>query len=206
MNKITMLVALCFVSPTLQASPNSLFMDGFDPPCQSITASPVTYGIYVEPYRPNQDLRQWSAIWGAASATGAVKPWPGPLAASPVIRNFDRFGCVAAQFHVPANFSSAKFGQFLHAINPPGPPIDASYSLRPGDFSNALGAGCAIHNWPDDLSTGLRWKINSTNPSFCGLHADTTYYLNIRLSAPKVIESQCGDSPVCAVYLQHTHN
>ena len=186
--------------------PEGLFADGFDPACYIIASSPITYGIYPEPYRPNQDLGEWANIWGAASASGSVQEWPGPLAASPVIRNFDRYGCVAAKFHVPAGFPSTKFGQFVHGINPPGPPIDAAYSTRPGDFGTTLGPGCAVRNWHDDLSTGMRWKIDSTNPSFCGLHADTDYYMNIRLSDPDTIEDQCGAAPVCSVYLQHTHN
>lgn len=184
---------------------DTIFVDAFDPPCAIITTSRITYGISNTPDRPLQDVRQWSAIWGAASATGNVQNWPGPNAASPVIRDFARHGCVAAEFHVPAGFPSTKFGQFVHAINPAGPPIDASYSLRPGDFSDALGTGCSIQNWPDNLSAGLAWKINSTNPNFCGLRPDTTYYLNIRLTDPEE-QFLCIGGSTCIVYLQHTHN
>jgi hypothetical protein len=171
-----------------------------------ITRSDITYGIY-SGSRPNSDVTKWESIWGSASLTGSVTLWPGPGAASPVIRDFDRDGYVAAKFHVPAGFLPAHFGQYVHAINPPGPPIRVSYSQICGDFNPAPGVGCGIvEEWPDDLSTGLQWKLESTNPNFCALQADTDYYLNITLVDPLTTD-QCpiGDMQ-CQVYLQHTHN
>jgi hypothetical protein len=171
-----------------------------------ITESHISYSIG-SAQRFDMDMTKWESIWGAASTVGAVAPWPGPNSASPVIRQFTRDGYIAAKFHVPAGFSPTRFGQYVHAINPPGPPIRVSYSLICGDFDPAPGMGCGVTEyWPDNLSTGLAWKINSANPSFCALQPDTDYYLNIAL-VDILTTDQCPiANPSCFVYLQHTHN
>lgn len=205
---------LFFISSSAFALTDCLFANGFDntfkdcrmiPPPGRVTNSSVTYGIYPQPSRPNMDITQWASVWGAASVTPPIAPWPGPNAASPVIW-VNRTGYVAAKFTVPAGFPSTKFGQYVHAINPPGPPIDVSYSLYPGDFSATLGPGCVTINWPDDLSTGARWKINSANPSFCPLRPNTTYYMNIRFHDQNSTYHCSAGAQQCQVYLQHTHN
>jgi hypothetical protein len=171
-----------------------------------ITTSHITYGVGGA-QRWNMDMTRWDNIWGAASTVGAIAPWPGPTAASPVIRQFTRDGYIGAKFHVPAGFSPAHFGQYVHGINVPGPPVRVSYSLICGDFDPAPGMGCGVREyWPDDLSTGLQWKIDSTNPNFCALQQDTDYYLNIAL-VDVLSTDQCSyANPSCDVYLQHTHN
>jgi hypothetical protein len=171
-----------------------------------ITQSDISYSIYPAA-RFDVDVTNWDNIWGTASVNGPTTPWPGPTAASPVIRDFTRDGYLAAKFHVPAGFSPTHFGQFAHSINPPGPPVRVSYSLICGDFDPAPGLGCGVTEyWPDNLSTGLAWKINSANPSFCALQPDTDYYLNIALVDPLTTDQCVMANATCLVYLQHTHN
>ena len=170
-----------------------------------LTTSTISYGIYPTPTR-TADTRNWENIWGHASSTDNVTLWPGPDSSTPVIRDFGRTTYLAAQFHVPAGFSTTAFGQYGHANNPPGPPVTASFSTTCGDFSPQPGTGCVVQQWPDDLSSALFWKSQSTNPSFCPLQPDTDYYLNMKLSDPATTTWCSAGSATCVVYLQQLHN
>ena len=174
-------------------------------PLTRLMTSNISYGIYPSA-RPNMDVTSWDNIWGHGSTTDAGLAWPGPGSASPVIRDFGRTTYLAAKFHVPAGYATTHFGQYAHAINPPGPPVSASISRTCGDFAPALGVGCLVTAWPDDLSTHLQWKVQTTNTSFCSLLPDTDYYLNMKLTDPTSTEACDLGATSCIVYLQHTHN
>lgn len=170
-----------------------------------LTTSRITYGIYQEPVRI-ADTRNWENIWGHNSSTDNVTLWPGPTSTSPVIRDFGRTTYLAAQFHVPAGFSTTAFGQYAHANNPGGPPVTASFSKICGDFSPQPGTGCVVQNWPDDNSSALFWKSQSQNTSFCPLQPNTDYYLNMKLSDPATTTWCPASSATCFAYLTQFHN
>jgi hypothetical protein len=169
-----------------------------------LTTSTISYGIY--DLTRTADTRNWENIWGHVSNTDNAQLWPGPTSSQPVIRDFGRTTYLAAQFHVPAGFSTTAFGQYLHANNPPGPPVTASFSTTCGDFSPQPGTGCVVQQWPNDFSSALFWKSQSQNPSFCPLQPDTDYYLNMKLSDPATTTWCSAGSATCYVYLQQLHN
>jgi hypothetical protein len=183
-----------------------LFGSGFDdsstdcraiPPPGRTMFSSISYGIYPA-NRPWMDLTKYENIWGAGSVDAPILPWPGPTNASPVFWQYNN-GYTAACFTVPLNAKNKMFGQYAHGLNPPGPNIDANFSVYPGDFSGTLGPGCEMKNWPDDLSPGLYWQVNSTNPSYCNMKPGAYYCLNTR-----VTNGSGGQQT--QTYLQSGHN
>ena len=210
------LLALAAASSSA-TSADVVFADGFELPdmgCQASTTtsggntldllatSEITYSA--QPYlgtRHNVDVTEWENLWGYATPTDTLHPWPGVNGAGPVMESILMHDYVGAHFHTAPD-SSGLYGSFIYPTNYGGPNIDIVISRQCGDFSiNTENSACSVMNHPSDGSMAMRWWVKQGNVnSYCNLQPDADYYLNIRYTDPHASTAQCYDG-VCRLYM-----
>jgi hypothetical protein len=171
-----------------------------------LTRSNITYGAVGSVARQNVDLTEWNNIWGHATPTDAVAPWPGVNGAGPVIRRFGRTTFLAAHFNTGTH-GVPNFGVIAYASNIGGPDVDIRISETCGDFSaDAANPACLVTAASDD-SPAIRWKFGTGNTgSYCNLKPGTDYYLNIKYHDPASPTECPAGSSVCPFYTVNNGN
>lgn len=220
--RAALLTVLCCTQAAPSSANDIVFQDGFESTLVNTSCtdarllrSDVTYGpihpTQINPARPGVDTTEWDSIWGHASATDAVFPWPGRSGSAPVLRHFSRSNFVAIHFRTPATASAASTltGFFTYPLDWNDPNADMAISTKCGDFnSNPQNPGCVVLDTPAINEAPLWWKFSPGNESrFCILQPDRDYFLNIRLTDPT---SQLRCDPLfgaesCPLYLVHTY-
>lgn len=166
-----------------------------------LTTSNISYGVNANPVRANVDVTEWNNIWGHASTTDGITPWPGVDGAGPVIRQMGRTTFVAAHFNTGSSPMYA--GTLTDQSNIGGPDIDVVMSTTCGDFSpNAVFPGCSRFSMPSDGITHFQYFSFGGNAGtqWCSLSLNTDYYLNIKFHDPTSPVECSPGNPVCPLF------
>lgn len=154
--------------------------------------------------RPNVNLLEWDNVWGHATTTDSTTPWPGPVGALPVIKQFTRGSYMGVHFKTPASGGVA--GTFTHANYIGDPNIVMAISKTCGDFTQNLpnppNLGCRVDHamgsadWtgvPSSDSAMVRYKFTANAPaSYCNLEPNTDYYVNMYFADPAQVTDRCS--------------
>lgn len=149
--------------------------------------------------RHNVDITQWVNIWGHASATDGITPWPGVPGTSPILKSIPRSGYIAAQFTVPAG--SQANGFYKNVSNFGGLNVDMSISERCGDFA-PVQPGCFKGNISPSDTGMVYWRMVNPTGFYCDLDPGKTYYTNIRNTMPTQVNANCAAGrPTCDIHV-----
>lgn len=193
-------VVALLLAASISGTTDVIFNSGFDGdtcPAGRITRSNVSYASGGT--RSNVDLTQFENIWGHATSSDPVAPWPGYAGTSPIIQNFARDGYVAAKFHTPIIVPPTLNGFFKSPSYPGGPNIDFAISEQCGDFYPDQ-SGCLAGDTPQGDNPLVYWRF-TTGSFFCILEPNRDYYINIRLTDPDAVDPNCDDDAnTCPVH------
>lgn len=162
------------------------------------TTANVCYDAMFSSCVANDDITQFTTIWGRTSATGTIIPFPG--AGTPVFfRNFDKTQYMAAEVQVPATgLSPSLTGFFTHGGTLGGPNLTMAISPTCGDFSPS--AQYCLHTNVNPESILVPWKLPTATGNYCVLTPGQAYYLNIKVTDPSQPNATCsGNSCVVSV-------
>jgi hypothetical protein len=165
-------------------------------PASRLTTSSISYvPSGVPPTRTNVDMTSWDNIWGHATASDGVVPWPGRANAAPVILNFGKTQYLAAKFHVPQGTAATTYGWITHTDYNYGQDLTASISTACGDFNPVNPLCLSVTVSGQNL---VPWRVPPGN--FCPLTPGQDYFLNIKMTDPTRPSSTCAtNAALCAI-------
>lgn len=193
------IAALLLAASTAQTSGDVIFSDGFElaTSLTRLTTSDVRYPNTGNSLRYDVDVTQYDNIWGHATNSDPVVPWPGRNGAVPTLLDFGKTEYICAQFHVPDDVAPGLYGALGYSTYYSGPALTLAYSQACGDFDPEI-ANCV-----STVGTGEAFKkfVIAPHVNGCPLTPGSDYYANFKIAHP---ESQdCGGLDTCklALYL-----
>ena len=173
----------------------------------------VCYDLNSTSCAPNEDVTEFSNIWGRTSASGKAMPFPGDQS-TVFFKSFDKTKYVSAKIVVPSTgLTAANHGIFTHGGSNGGPNLTVAISELPGNFT-PVNSQCLITNGNPESIVGA-WKITPTSggPSpirnGCPLVPGHTYYLNIKATNPAAKNFSCngvgGTGKLCTISVISNH-
>lgn len=195
-----MLASAAFlVAASVLGSWETIYTDSFDldadgcPNTSSrLVTSRIRYPNTNNSVRMFGDLTRFEGIWGHATSNDAELAWPGGNQYTPALLDFDKDKFVAARFHVPADFPTTDYGFFVYSSYYSGPLLTLSLSERCNDFAPA-DERCVATRGTGEIFEN-KWRIAPSTIN-CPLTPGADYFVNIRLTDPRVAE--CGGNPSC---------
>jgi hypothetical protein len=176
-----------------QTQQNGIFADGFEDAASCPTGRQTTATVgwrYDGAGRHNVDVTSADSVYGrdAWSEQPGAFPWNQQFS---IIWNLKRAGYVSMAFVPPAAAHPTTYVLWRKTETIPGPRQDASVSTRCGDF-NPPDAFCKASDVLAGGSLSAMKLPEFPGPAFCQLEPGRTYYLNLRISDPAVIDFDCG--------------
>lgn len=179
--------------PTLFSDKFELWADGCPDSSIRLRTSDIRYPNSGNSLRYDVDLTLYENIWGHATNSDPLVPWPGGNGYTPVMMDFGINQFVAAAFHVPADFPNDLYGILGYTSYNSGPDMVVSYSQTCGDF-NPPNPNCVTAVGPGELVK--KWVV-APYANGCPLTPGSDYFINLKFSAP--LPEDCGDEYVCRI-------
>ncbi|HEU4663595.1 MAG TPA: hypothetical protein VFS55_06165 [Dokdonella sp.] len=148
------------------------------------------------------DVTQAENLWGRIISDASPVPFPW-LQSFAVLWSMPRDGYIAAAFDVPEAVDLATWGKFTHGETLPGPATDMAISRWCGDF-NPPEPGCSFRGTTTGQAMSVYKRIGAIVNVACVVEPGETYYVNVRVTDPEVVNGQCTAS-TCRTTIQHNH-